>query len=84
MTENDMWRTQPMYSFAEAAHLADVSSSTVRNWLLGYTGKGREIRPLFSSPTDNGPRVSFLQLIELVVAAKFRKAKLRLSITKLL
>ena len=30
------WRTQPMYSFSEAAHLAHVSVSTVRNWLLGY------------------------------------------------
>ena len=76
MTNSDnLWRTQPMYSFAEAAHLSNVSTSTVRNWLVGYTGRNREIRPLFSSHTDQGPRISFLQLIEIVVAAKFRKAE---------
>ena len=68
------WRTQPMYSFGEAARLAHVSSSTVRNWLLGYTDRDREIPPLFSSHTGDVPRVSFLQLIEITVAAKFRKA----------
>lgn len=69
------WRTQPMYSFGEAARLAHVSPSTVRNWLIGYTDRGREIPPLFSSHTSDIPRVSFLQLIEITVAAKFRKAK---------
>ena len=75
INSDNLWRTQPMYSFAEAAHLSNVSTSTVRNWLVGYTGRNREIRPLFSSHTDQGPRISFLQLIEIVVAAKFRKAE---------
>lgn len=64
-----------MYSFSEAAHLAHVSSSTVRNWILGYKGKGREVRPLFPPRDDQGPTVSFLQLVEIVVAAKFRKSE---------
>ena len=68
------WRTQPMYSFGEAARLAHVSPSTVRNWLVGYKGGSREIPALFSSHTGDIPRVSFLQLIEIIVAAKFRKA----------
>lgn len=35
----DEWRTEPMYSFAEAGKLAGVSTGTVRNWLLGYSQK---------------------------------------------
>ena len=65
-------RAQPMYSFSEAAHLAHVSTSTVRNWLFGY---GKIQKPLFRTPDDQGPMVSFLQLIEIVVAGQFRKAE---------
>lgn len=68
-------RTEPMYSFTEAAHLADVSTGTVRNWLFGYSVRDKEVGPLFSTPPDQGPMVSFLQLIEIVVAGKFRKAE---------
>ncbi len=73
--EINAWRTQSMYTYAEAAHLAHVSSSTVRNWLVGYEGKNRKIRPLFSPNKDQGPMVSFLQLIEIVLAAQFRKTE---------
>lgn len=69
------WRTDPMYSFGEAAHLANVSPGTVRNWLLGYRTKDREAQPLFTSKPDQGPMVSFLQLIEVVVAGRLRKAE---------
>ena len=70
----ETWRTQPMYSFSEAAHLAHVSASTVRNWLFGYTARGGEVQPLFRQPHRNGAMVSFLQLIEIVVAGNFRKS----------
>ena len=56
------WRTESMYSFSEAAHLANVSTTTVKNWLFGYTVRDREVPPLFSS--ENGAMVSFLQMIE--------------------
>ena len=70
------WRTQPMYTFSEAGHLAHVSASTVRNWLLGYTGRyGEAIPPLFRQQSASGAMVSFLQLIEIVVAGNFRKAE---------
>lgn len=69
------WRTQPMYSFSEAAHLAHVSIGTVRNWLFGYTTKQREAPPLFQVPPEQSDQCSFLQLIEIVVAAQFRKAE---------
>ncbi|MBI2910002.1 MAG: DUF433 domain-containing protein [Chloroflexi bacterium] len=70
------WRTQPMYTFAEVAHLAQVSVGTVRNWLLGYwTAEGEVKRPLFKGHPGKESACSFLQLIEIVVAAKFRKAE---------
>ena len=68
------WRTQPMYTFSEAAQLARVSTSSVRNWLIGYSGAGREIRPIFTTHDKNRAMVSFLNLIEIVVAGQFRKA----------
>ena len=69
------WRTQPMYSFREVAHLAQVSIGTVRNWLLGYSTTQGEIKPLFRGHPEEERACSFLQLIEIVVAAKFRKAE---------
>ncbi len=67
------WRTQAMYTFSEAAHLAHVSPGTVRNWLLGNQQCGRP--PLFNAQENQGPMVSFLQLIEIMVAGNFRKAE---------
>jgi len=79
MSNNDNgkngWRTQPMYSFTEVAHLAHVSVSTVRNWLLGYTTTKGKVPPLFKGHPEEEKACSFLQLIEIVVAAKFRKAE---------
>jgi uncharacterized protein (DUF433 family) len=69
------WRTQLMYSFTEVAHLSHVSVSTVRNWLLGYTTTKGEVEPLFKGHPEEEKACSFLQLIEIVVAAKFRKAE---------
>lgn len=43
----DGWRTESMYTFGEAAHLADVSTTTVKNWLFGYTVRGREVPPYY-------------------------------------
>ncbi len=68
------WRTESMYSFNEAAHLANVSATTVKNWLFGYTAEGREVPPLF--PSGNGDMVSFLQMIEIMVAGRFRESAL--------
>jgi uncharacterized protein (DUF433 family) len=68
------WRTESMYSFSEAAHLAEVSVTTVKNWLVGYTVRGQEVPPLF--PAKNTAVVSFLQMIEVMVAGRFRKSAL--------
>lgn len=73
--EHNAWRTQPMYSYREVSHLSHVSPSTVRNWLLGYsTGQG-EVKPLFKGHSEEEKMCSFLQLIEIVVAATFRKTE---------
>ena len=68
------WRTESMYTFSEAAHLAGVSTTTVKNWLFGYTANGRVVPPLFQS--GNVEMVSFLQMIEIMVAGQFRKSAL--------
>ncbi len=67
-------RTSPLYSFQEAGRLAHVSSSTVRNWLYGYSTDYGYVPPLFTQQEEQGAMVSFLQLVEIVVAGRFRKA----------
>jgi uncharacterized protein (DUF433 family) len=69
------WRTQPMYTFSEVANLAGVSVTTVRNWLFGYTVDERKVSPLFQGPREQILSCSFLQLVEILVAARFRKAE---------
>lgn len=68
------WRTQPMYSFKEVARLSGLSITTVRNWLLGYTVEERQVSPLLKAPPD-ATYCSFINLIEVMVAARFRKAE---------
>lgn len=71
--KND-WRTQPMYSFREVARLSGVSITTVRNWLFGYTVEERQVSPLLKASPDF-TCCSFINLIEVMVAARFRKAE---------
>jgi uncharacterized protein (DUF433 family) len=76
MSDNDHngHRTSPLYSFQEAGRLAHVSSSTVRNWLYGYSTDYGDVPPLFPQHEEQDAMVSFLQLVEIVVAGRFRKA----------
>ena len=66
----EKWRTQPMYTFGEAARLAGVSTPTVRNWFLG--NPTRQTLPLFPGGAAENSMISFLQLVETIVAARFR------------
>lgn len=68
------WRTGPMYTFSEAGQLAHVSTSTVRNWVKGYNNAGLDVAPLITTYDKNRAMVSFLNLVEIVVAGQFRKA----------
>lgn len=72
---SNLWRTQPMYSYQEVSRLSHVSVSTIRNWLHGYSTDYGDVKPLFSNHPDDEKVCSFLELIEIVVAAKFRKAE---------
>jgi len=75
MSENkNGWRTQPMYSFREVSRLSGISISTVRNWLFGYTVDERQVSPLIKASAD-ATCCSFLNLIEIMVAARFRKSE---------
>lgn len=70
---SDRWRTQPMYDFREAARLAGVSTSTIRNWFLGNAA--RQTPPLFPEGPADDSMISYLQLMETVVAARFRNSE---------
>lgn len=62
--------------------MARTSPSTVRRWLYGYEAPGHRMRPVFGKRTAVGerrPEISFLVLAELLVAAAFRKKRIRLE-----
>ncbi len=63
------------YSISEAARLAGTSPQNARRWLLGYDAPGHRMLPVFGQ-TARGetPRLSFLELIELAVVARFRSS----------
>jgi uncharacterized protein (DUF433 family) len=75
LNSSNHWRTQPMYSYREVSELAHVSVSTVRNWLHGYDSDNGRVSPLFRQHNNEEKSCSFLELIEIVVAANFRKAE---------
>jgi uncharacterized protein (DUF433 family) len=72
---NDPFRTGKAYTVSEAAKLAKTTPATVRRWLLGYDAPGHHMEPVFGGreAEESGVRVSFLELIEIVVAARFRR-----------
>ena len=83
ITIDDRFRVGKAYTIREAAELARVSPGTVRNWLYGAsTSYGYEMQPVFGAkrkPGDGAARVSFLELSELVIAARFRSRRIKLS-----
>ena len=78
----DRFRTGKAYTIGQAANLAGVSQGTVRNWLWGATtAYGYEMAPVFGSKAKpvEVAQVSFLELSELIVAARFRKHHIKLQ-----
>ena len=72
MPRSDNWRTSPIYTIPEAARLAKTSPGTVRRWIVGTDTS----EPIFASTqavAHDLAEVSFLQLVEIVVASYFRK-----------
>lgn len=82
-TIEDLFRVGKSYTIREAANLAEVSHGTVRNWLYGAAPpSGYVMEPVFGGKekrAEQAARVSFLELAELVVAARFRKKNLKLA-----
>ena len=74
--ELEIARTSPLYTIPEAARLAHLSPGTVRNWLFGMAGS----EAVFEAAPAR--MVSFLQLIEIVIVAGFRRSE-RVSLARL-
>jgi hypothetical protein len=73
----DLFRTGKAYNVVQAAKLAGTTPATVRRWLAGYEVPGHQMEPVFGGrrlPAGEAPWfVSFLQLVEIVVVARFRR-----------
>lgn len=71
-------RTDPMYTFGEVARIVGLATQTVRNWILGRPGEDRSLHPpLLHTKIHEVPFVSFLQLIEIMVAKRLKNAERR-------
>lgn len=67
----------PSYGIKEAQGITGVSAVAIRRWLSGYPAGIREMKAQWINHNDRWPdplRVSFLELIEILVAGKFRAA----------
>lgn len=71
----DLFRTGKAYTITEAARLAGTSYQNVRRWLLGYEAPGHRMEPVFGkkSTGPERPMFSFLELVEVAIAAEFRR-----------
>jgi uncharacterized protein (DUF433 family) len=69
----DRFRAGKAYTVAQAARLADTSPATVRRWLKGYYSPRHRMKPVFGAKDQDASRLSFLELVELIVASRFRK-----------
>lgn len=75
--EIDAFRTGKAYTISEAAKLAHTSYQNARRWLVGYEVPGHRMKPVFGDRPlqQTAPQplmVSFIELIEIVMAARFR------------
>ncbi len=70
-----------IYGFAEAGRLTHVNPRTVRAWFRGRTKHGARIGrgPVFKSQYDEDSAISFLDLIEVLVAGNLRTAGVPLA-----
>lgn len=77
----DPVRVGKAYSTAEAARLAKTTPQTLRRWMLGYDAPGHHMDPVFGDSHHDGKtnlQVSFLELVEIAVAAHWRKLGIKL------
>lgn len=67
----DLYRTGKSYTIRDVALLADTTPQTVRRWLQGYENERGNMEPVFGQRRIS-PVLSFMELAEIVVAARFR------------
>ena len=80
----DQFRYGKAYTIRQAARLAGVLRATVRRWLEGYEAPDHQMAPVFGAgPEGEAPGISFLQLIEIVVVARFRRANRPVQLDRL-
>ena len=70
------YRTTRLYTVGEAARFAHVTPRTVRRWL---SGTGTQEPVLDYGATAERFIVSFLELVELVIAQRFRRRRVSLD-----
>ena len=73
---------KPMYSFAEADHLAGATAGTTRRWIkgYGYVRNGKRIeQPPVTPRTADVVAASFFDLLEVVVISRLKKYGLSLG-----
>lgn len=70
-------RRMPLYSAAEAARFLRLPASTVRAWSFGqgykFKGQSRRFLPVINAADPSGRRLSFVNLVELLVLAAIRR-----------
>lgn len=70
-------RNMPLYTAAEAARFLHLPVSTVRAWAFGQgykvNGESRRFEPVIGTADRKGRRLSFLNLVELLVLAAIRR-----------
>jgi uncharacterized protein (DUF433 family) len=74
----EFWRSRlyvPNYRIRDAAHYAHLSAQTVASWHKPITSNQRGVL----GPKDKGAALSYLQLIELAVAAACKDAGMKLA-----
>lgn len=67
----------PSYGIRDAQGITGVSATAIRRWLSSYPATVQEIKAKWINHNDSWPDpllVSFLELIEILVAGKFRAA----------
>jgi uncharacterized protein (DUF433 family) len=73
----DPFRTGKAYTVREVARLAKTTPATVRRWLKGYDAPGHHMDAVFGErepqPLGEAMQVSFLELVEIAIAVKFRR-----------
>jgi uncharacterized protein (DUF433 family) len=81
----DRFRYGKAYTVRQASRLAGVAPATVTRWLNRYGAPGHQMAPVFGgdgTPND-APGVPFLQLIEIVVVAQFRRGQRPVQLERL-